>query len=163
MWAPVLSGGRAAFLLRAGASYGVHLGGDLVEEGHAVFAVYIKIKVGAVGDVGEVGVGVETLENGFVLVRGTIEIEGVGGADDEVDAAFEVGSALRPRGLSAVREVVVVAPIGYDLGMDGAGGAIEHFFRRAAGAFRRKDPVEGRELAAVGAEDFFQPGKLLEG
>jgi len=53
----------SSFLFRPG--YGVHFGGDFVEEGHAVVALFVEVEVGAVFDVGEVGVAVQTFQDGF--------------------------------------------------------------------------------------------------
>ena len=120
------------FPVEVGAGYGVHLCSDLVEEALAVGADSIEIEVGAVGDVGEVGVGVEGFEAGFEFVGCAVEVKSVSRPDEEMDAAFEAGAALGPVGLDYVGEVVVVVPVGDYFRMDGAGLVVEHLLGRAA-------------------------------
>ena len=50
------------------------------------------------GDVGEVRGGVQLVEDCFEFVRGSVEIEGVGGTYDEVDSAVEIGLECGPVG-----------------------------------------------------------------
>jgi len=47
-------------------------------------------------DVAEVGLGPELLHRRFQLVRRSVEIEGVGRADGQVDFAVEITPELRP-------------------------------------------------------------------
>ena len=124
------------FPVEVGAGYGVHLCSDLVEEALAVGADSIEIEVGAVGNVGEVGIGVEGFEAGFEFVGRAVEVEGVCRADEEVDAAFQASPSLGPGGLDDVGEVVVVVPVGNDLRMDCAGLVVEHLGGSSRIAFR---------------------------
>ena len=99
--------------------------------------------MGAIGYVGEVRVCVQPVEDCFEFVRGAVEVEGVGGAYDEVDSAFEIGFECGPVGLDDVGEIVVIAPVGDDGWIDGSGGAVEHLLGGAGVGFGGEDPFEG--------------------
>src|SRR3546814_18840333 len=75
--------------------------------------------MGAAGDEAERGFGAEPVEHGLETVRGAVEIESVGIADDQVDLAVDVGLTPRPVALDAMRDVVLVAPVSADGGVDG--------------------------------------------
>ena len=110
------------------------MGGYGVQEGHAIAVLFVEVHVSAVFAEGEVGVGVELGEDGVEEAGGFVEVEGVRGADVEVDFSFEPGAALGPGGFEDVGEVVVSVPVGDDLGVYVAGGAVEHGFGFAVGA-----------------------------
>src|SRR3546814_3488943 len=74
--------------------------------------------MGAAGDEAERGFGAEPVEHGLETVRGAVEIESVGIADDQVDLAVEVGLKPRPVALDDIRAVVMVAPVSGDGGVD---------------------------------------------
>src|SRR5579862_8218301 len=113
-----------------GASYCVHLGADLIEEARRVVFGNtfgdVEIEVGSIGDVSEMGVGVEALQDCVEFVRGSIEIERVGRADNDVNLSAEERATLGPGRGNNMRKVEVVAPIRDDGGVDIAGVAIEH-------------------------------------
>src|ERR1700722_15388796 len=112
--------------------YGVHLRANLIEQAHLILIDCIEIEEGAIWNVGEVWVGVEAVEDGFELVRGAIEVEGVGGAYEKMDAAFQAGTTFGPVRLDNMREIVVIVPVGDHFRMDVSGLMVEHLHRRAA-------------------------------
>ena len=56
----------------------------------------------------------------------------------------------------------MVVPVGDDGWVYVAGHAVEHGHGSAAVGARREDPIEGGDLAAVGAEDCLDLAELLE-
>src|SRR3546814_14493039 len=107
--------------------------------------------MGAAGDEAERGFGAEPVEHGLETVRGAVEIESVGIADDQVDLAVEVGLKPRPVALDDMRDVVMFAPVSGDGGVDFPGRAAEQRAGAPVGAAGREDPGAAHELAAIGA------------
>src|ERR1035441_10524386 len=79
-----------------------------------------------------------------------------------MNAALEVGFALSPVGLGYVRQIVMIVPVGHDLGMDIARGAIKHRLRYAVCSLGRKDPLERCDLSSIGSEYLFKAGERIE-
>ena len=98
--------------MRIWAGDGVHLSADLVEERVAVRIDGIEIEVGAIGQVGEVRICAKPAEDCLEFMCSAVEVKGVGGAHDEVDAAFQVGFECGPVGFDDVGEIVVIVPVG---------------------------------------------------
>ena len=111
-----------------------------------------------IGQVGEVRICAQPVEDCLKFMRGAVEVEGVGGAYDEVDSAFEVGFELGPVGFDDVGEIVVIVPVGDDGWVYGASGAVEHLLWGAGVVFGGEDPLEGGQLSTVGAQDLFEHG-----
>src|SRR3546814_18826163 len=107
--------------------------------------------MGAAGDEAERGFGAEPVEHGLETVRGAVEIESVGIADDQVDLAVEVGLKPRPVALDDMRDVVMVAPVSGDGGVDFPGRAVETRAGAPAGPTGRAAPSEARDHAPLGA------------
>src|SRR3546814_2187570 len=82
-------------------------------------------------------------------VRGAIEVEGIGGADDQVDLAVEVGLEARPVALDDMSNIVVLAPVSGDRGVDRAGRAVEQRTGAAIGAAGWKDQNEAERKSVV--------------
>jgi len=74
----------------------VHLPCDGLVQARAVVAHGVEVEMAAPLDVAEVGPGPEPLHRRFQQVRSTVEIEGVGRADGQVDLAVEITPELRP-------------------------------------------------------------------
>src|SRR3546814_2140408 len=89
----------------------VHLLRDRLEQRHLVLALGIEVEMGAAGDEAEGRFRAEPVEHRLQPVRGAIEVEGIGGADDQVDLAVEVGLEARPVALDDMSNIVVLAPV----------------------------------------------------
>ncbi len=118
--------------------------------------------MGAAGDEAERGFGTQPVEHCLQPMRRAVEIEGVGGADDQVNLAVEVGLQRWPVASDDMRDVVMLAPIGGDGGVDPTGRAVEQRAGASVGAARREHPVEARELAAIGTERRLELCKFLQ-
>src|SRR3546814_5494261 len=95
--------------------------------------------MGAAGDEAEGRLRAEPVEHRLQPVRGAIEVEGIGGADDQVDLAVEVGLEARPVALDDMSNIVVLAPVSGDRGVDRAGRAVEQRTGAAIGAAGRSE------------------------
>src|SRR5271170_7830425 len=129
-------------------SHSIHLRRDCIEQSHAVIALFIKVEVRAVLDIGEVWFCSEALEHSFKLVGGTIKIERICGSYDEVNLSLQIWSAPGPVCRDDVRKIVMISPVGDDGGIDIPRFAVEHLQGTPVGSARREDPLEGSELAA---------------
>ena len=89
----------------------------------------------AIGQVGEVRVCAQPVEDCLEFVRGTVEIKGVGGAYDEVNSAFEVRFESGPVGFDDVGEIVVIVPVG-DYGWIDRSSTLPRCFERGRSGFR---------------------------
>src|SRR3546814_16637755 len=101
--------------------------------------------MGAAGDEAEGRFRAEPVEHRLQPVRGAIEVEGIGGADDQVDLAVEVGLEARPVALDDMSNIVVLATVSGDRGVERAGRGVERRTGAAFGAAGGKDPTEARD------------------
>ena len=122
-----------------------------------------QVEMGAVGEEGEAARGRRAgRSTASQPVGGAVEMEGVGGADDDVDLAVEVAArsaASRARAGRRCRNGRAnrrpppgsTAPV----------VAVEHRQRPPVRPLGREHPVERGELAAIGAEHRLELGELL--
>ena len=116
----------------------VHLRADLHEEptpisfGIAACRIRcVQIEVGSIRDVGEARIGAQAFQHRLHLVRGSIQIEGVGGAYKDVNLAAQLWSALSPGCPNNMREIVVIVPVRHNGRIDVSGFPIKHRNRPA--------------------------------
>src|ERR1700730_3951861 len=123
---------RMSLPVSTGSCNGIHLGADLVEEPPRVLAHAVEIEMRAPGQISEVRVCAETSKHRFELVRRAVEVEGVRGANEEMNASFEIRLELRPVSFDDVGEVIVIVPVGDDRRINVPSNAVEHLPRSAA-------------------------------
>src|SRR3546814_18377552 len=105
--------------------------------------------MGAAGDEAEGRFRAEPVEHRLQPVSGAIEVEGIGGADDQVDLAVEVGLEARPVALDDMSNIVVLAPVSGVRGDDRAGRAGQTRTGAPIRAEGVKDPTEDRPRAPL--------------
>ena len=108
-----------------GSGYAVHFRGDAVEEGIAVCAVEIDIEMGSAGQKSELRFSSELIESGLKAMGGSVKIEGIVGAYEKVNLAFEILAYRIPIALKTLYDVVVFAPIPGNVGIDLPRSAVE--------------------------------------
>ena len=119
--------------------------------------------MGAVGEEGDARPRAQPMQHRIEPVRRAVQVKGIGCADDDVDLAVQQSAEPRPVLLQPVGDVVIVAPIGDDCRVHRASRPVEDLHGPPVRAPGREDPVEGRELAAIGAEHRLQLGELAQG
>ena len=90
----------------------------------------------------ELRLRVQTIQQGLQPVRRTIQIEGIVGADKEMNFAAQIGRQDAPMSLNPAADVVVFPPLLDNLRIDGPRGAIKHLERAAIRTPGREDPLE---------------------
>ena len=122
---PLVIGGRW-FPLQAWTRDAIHLGCNLVEERQPIIALLVQVEMRPVRDVDKVRIGIQIFEDSFKLVGSTIKVEGVRGADENVNLALEIGAAMGPVRGDDMRKIIVIAPIGNHCRIDVSRIAVEH-------------------------------------
>ena len=88
-------------LVLTGPRYTVHFGRDSIEERIAVRSFEVDVEVRPTRQKGELRLSSELVECGLKAVGGAVQIEGVIGADEEMNLTLEIGADGAPISLEA--------------------------------------------------------------
>src|SRR5436305_12188011 len=102
--------------------------------------------MGAALEISEFRTRVQPLQNGLELVCSPIQIKGVGGADNQMNASSQVVTTFCPGCFDDMRQVVVIPPVLDYARIDRSCRTVKHGLRAAALVLWREDRIEGRAL-----------------